>query len=96
MKKALLGLAALGLVALAAPDPAAARVSVFFGLPGFGLFAGPPVVASPPVVYGPPAYYYGPPAYYYPPYRGYYGRPYGRGYGPYRGPRRGWYGRGRW
>jgi hypothetical protein len=65
---------------------------VFFGLPGFGLFAGPPpVVYAPPVYYGRP-YYYGSPYYYGRPY---YGRPV---YGPYwgRGRHRGWYKHGRW
>lgn len=93
MKKTLFGLAALALVALAAPKPAAARVSVFFGLPGFALFAGPPVVA-PPVLVAPPPVVYAPPMYYGGPY---YGRPYPV-YGPYWGPgrRRGWYKHGRW
>ena len=51
MKRTILALAVLGLVALAAPRPASARVSVFLGVPGF--FAGPPVYA-PPVVVAPP------------------------------------------
>jgi hypothetical protein len=98
MKKTLFGLAVLALVALAAPSPAAARASVFLGVPGFGFFGGPPVVVPPPVVYAPPVYYGGP--YYYG--RPYYGRPYyGRSYpvyGPYwgRGWHRGWYKHGRW
>jgi len=54
MKKTIVAITFLGLLALATPHPAAARVSVFFGLPGFGLFAGPPVlVAPPPAVVGP-------------------------------------------
>ena len=61
MKKAILALSILGLIAFAAPRPAEAEVSLFFGLPGFSLFAGPPVVA-PPVAVAPPVYY--PPAYY--------------------------------
>lgn len=96
MKKTLFGLMALVLVALAAPNPAAARVSVFFGLPGFGFAGPPPVVYAPPVYYGRP-YYYGSPYYYGRPYYGrpYYGRPV---YGPYwgRGRHRGWYKHGRW
>jgi hypothetical protein len=99
MKKTLLALAVLGLVAFAAPRPADARVSVFFGLPGFALFAGPPVVAPPPVVYAPPVYYGAPYAYYGRPYyRPVYG-PYWRG-GWHRGWRggwhRGWNKHGRW
>jgi hypothetical protein len=93
MKKMILALSILGLVAIAAPRPASANVSFFFGLPGVSLFAGPPVYAPPvyappPVVYAPPAYYYG----YGRPFPAYYGRPYyyGRGY-PYRGYyRHGW------
>lgn len=93
MKKMILALSILGLVAAAAPRPASAFVSFSFGLPGFALFAGPPVVAPPvyappPVVYAPPAYYYG----YGGPFPAFYGRPYyyGRGY-PYRGYyRHGW------
>jgi len=68
MKKTILAITFLGLLALATPHPAAAGVSVFFGLPGLGLFAGPPVVvAPPPMVVGPS--YYGP-AYYGGPYWG--------------------------
>ena len=96
MKKTLLGLAALAFVALAVPAPAAARVSVFFGLPGFSIFAGPPVGYAPPVVVAPPpVIYYAPPVYYGRPYAPayYYGRPY-RGY--YGRPGRGWYRHGRW
>ena len=75
MKKMILALSILGLVAIAAPRPASAYVSFFFGLPGFSLFAGPPVYAppvyGPPVVYAPPAYYgYGRP------FPAYYGRPF--------------------
>jgi hypothetical protein len=70
--KTILAITFLGLLALATPRPAAAGVSVFFGLPGVGLFAGPPVVvAPPPVVVGPS--YYGP-AYYGGPYWGHPGR----------------------
>jgi hypothetical protein len=87
MKKTLLGLAALAFVALAVPTPASARASLFFGLPGFSIFAGPPVYAPPvyaPPVYAPPPVYYAPPVYYGRPYPAYYGRPFYRGY--YRGP----------
>jgi hypothetical protein len=99
MKKMLLGLTVLALVALTAPAPAAARV--FLGVPGFGLFAGPPVVAppyyGPPAYYGPPPYYYGAPYGYYGRPYAYYGRPYYRPYrGFYRGPYGGWHRRGRW
>ena len=93
MKKMILALSILGLVAIVAPRPASAHVSLFFGLPGVSLFAGPPVYAPP--VYGPPVVYAPPPAYYYGygrPFPAYYGRPYyyGRGY-PYRGYyRHGW------
>jgi hypothetical protein len=91
MKKMILALSILGLVAIAAPRPASANVSLFFGLPGISLFAGPPVYAppvyGPPVVYAPPVYYgYGRP------FPAYYGRPYYYGHGyPYRGYyRHGW------
>jgi len=71
MKKTILATAFLALVALAAPKPAAAGVSFFFGLPGFGLFGGPPVAVAPaPVVVAPPVY--APPVYYPRPYP-YYG-----------------------
>ena len=72
MKKTILAITFLGLLALATPHPAAAGVSVFFGLPGFGLFAGPApvVVEPPPVVVGPS---YGP-AYYGEPYWGHPGK----------------------
>lgn len=61
MKEALLGTAFLGLLGLAAPRPAAARVSVFVGLPGFALFAGPPMAVAPaPVVVAPPPVVVGP------------------------------------
>jgi hypothetical protein len=93
MKKMILALSILGLVAIVAPRPASAHVSLFFGLPGISLFAGPPVYAppvyGPPVVYAPPAYYgYG----YGRPFPAYYGRPYYYGHGyPYRGYyRHGW------
>ena len=55
MKKMILALSILGLVAIVAPRPASANVSLFFGLPGVSLFAGPPVYAPP--VYGPPVVY---------------------------------------
>ena len=91
MKKMILALSILGLVAIVAPRPASAHVSLFFGLPGISLFAGPPVYAppvyGPPVVYAPPVYYgYGRP------FPAYYGRPYYYGHGyPYRGYyRHGW------
>jgi hypothetical protein len=93
MKKTVLALAVLGAVAVAAPDPAAARASVFLGLPGFSLFPGPPAYYAPPTYYAPPAYYAPPPVYYAPPpfvgrpyAPAYYRRPY---YRPYWGPRRG-------
>ena len=60
MKKMILALSILGLVAIVAPRPASAHVSLFFGLPGVSLFAGPPVYAPP--VYGPPVVYAPPPA----------------------------------
>ena len=71
MKKNILATSFLALVLLAVPHQAAARVSVFFGIPGFGFYAAPPVavapapvvVAPPPVVVGPsygPVYYGGP------------------------------------
>ena len=87
-KKTLVALAILGLVTFGAAGPAAAEVSVFFGLPGL-----PYVVAPPPVVYAPPVYYGRPYAYYGRPYygRAYYGRPYWGG-----GWHRGWYKHGRW
>ena len=93
MKKMILALSILGLVAMVAPRPASANVSLFFGLPGVSLFAGPPVYAPP--VYGPPVVYAPPPAYYYGygrPFPAYYGRPYYYGHGyPYRGYyRHGW------
>ncbi len=91
MKKTILATAILALVALAAPRPAAAEVSFFFGLPGVSVYGGPPVVYAPPAyappIYAPPVYYgYGRP--YYAP--AYYGRYY-RGWGPGRGWHRGWY-----
>jgi hypothetical protein len=99
LKKMILALSILGLVAVAAPRPASAYVSFSIGLPGFALFSGPPVYAPPvyappPVVYAPPAYYgygygYGRP---FPAFYGrpFYGRPfYGHGY-PYRGHGHGW------
>jgi hypothetical protein len=92
MKKTLFGLAVLALVAFAVPTPASAGASLFFGVPGFSIFAGPPVYAPPvfaPPVYAPPPVYYAPPVYYGRPAY-FYGRPYYRGY--YRGPyyRRPW------
>ena len=93
MKKMILALSILGLVAILAPRPASANVSLFFGLPGVSLFAGPPVYAPP--VYGPPVVYAPPPVAFYGygrPFPAYYGHPYyyGRGY-PYRGYyRHGW------
>ena len=94
MKKMILALSILGLVAIVAPRPASAHVSLFFGLPGVSLFAGPPVVRSAGVraagrlraSAGGTIYGYGRP------FPAYYGRPYyyGRGY-PYRGYyRHGW------
>ncbi len=87
MKKTILATAFLALVALAAPRPAAAHVSFFFGLPGFGFFGGPPVAVAPaPVVVAPPVY--APPVYYARPYpyfgAGFYPR-YRYGYGFHRG-----------
>jgi hypothetical protein len=91
LKKMILALSILGLVAVVAPRPASAYVSFSFGLPGFALFAGPPVYAPPPVVYAPPAYYYG----YGRPFPAYYGRPfYGRPYYGHGYPYRGYYGHG--
>jgi hypothetical protein len=92
MRKTILALSILGLVAFAAPRPASANVSFFVGLPGFALFSGPPVV--PPVyappVYAPPPVVYAPPVYYPRPYPVFYGRPYwGGGWG--HGWHRGWY-----
>ena len=86
MRKALLGLGILAAVAVMAPRPADAHVSISFGLPGFVFEAGPPVV------YGPPVYaprYYAP----YPYYRSrvFYGPRYGYDRGYHRG--NGWYGR---
>jgi len=97
MKKTILATALLALVALAAPRPAAAGVSLFFGLPvpGVSVFGGPPVAyAPPPVVYAPPVYAppvyygYGRPYYYGP---AFYGGRYYRGWGPGNGWHRGWY-----
>jgi hypothetical protein len=90
MKKAILALTILGLVAVAAPRPAAA-VSFFVGVPGFSLYSGPPFV---PPVYAPPVYappvFYAPPVYYPRPYPVFWGRPYwGGGWG--HGWHRGWY-----
>jgi hypothetical protein len=96
MKKTILALTILGLVAVAAPRPASAAVSFFVGVPGFSLFSGPPVapVYAPPV-YAPPVYappvVYGAPVYYPRPFP-FYGRPYywgGGGWG--HGWHRGWY-----
>jgi hypothetical protein len=95
MRKILIGLALLMVVAVATPRAADAYVSVSIGLPGFGFYIpAPPVVyaPAPPVVYAPPAYY-APPVYYrsYYPRPVYYGRPYyGGGYRYGRGGYRGW------
>jgi len=91
MKKAILALTILGLVAVAAPLPASAAVSFFVGVPGFSLYSGPPFV---PPVYAPPVYappvFYAPPVYYPRPYPVFWGRPYwGGGWG--HGWHRGWY-----
>lgn len=72
MRKTLLGLGLVAILALAAPRAADAGVSISIGLPGVHIGAG----FHPPVVYG-PAYAYGPPVYYrhYAPrvyYRGHY------------------------
>jgi len=94
MKKTILATAFLALVALAAPRPAAAHVSFFFGLPGFGLFAGPPVAVAPaPVVVAPPVY--APPVYYPRPYYGSAFYPYRYGYW-HGGWHRGWHHHGDW
>jgi len=90
MRKTMLATLFLALLFLAVPHPAAARVSVFFGLPGFALFAGPPVpvVPAPVVIAPPPAVvapsYYGP---------AYYGGPYWRHPGRHLGwYKHGWHG----
>jgi len=87
MKKTILATAFLALVAVAAPRPAAAHVSFFFGLPGFGIFGGPPVAVAPaPLVVAPPVY--APPVYYPRPF-------YGAGFYPgyrYRYWHGGWHG----
>jgi len=94
MKKTILATAFLALVVLAAPKPAAAGVSFFFGLPGFGLFAGPPVAVAPaPVVVAPPVY--APPVYYPRPYYGSAFYPYRYGYW-HGGWHRGWHHHGDW
>jgi len=93
MKRIMLALAILGLVAFAAPRPADAGVSFFVGVPGFSVYSGPSVVYAPPV-YAPPVYY---PRPYYPPV--FYGRPYPVFYGPWghgHGWHRGWYKHGHW
>jgi hypothetical protein len=98
MRKTLLGLAALAMVALATPRMASAGVSVSIGLPGVyvgGYFPAPPVAY--PYPYAPPVYYrpyYGSYGYYGGGYRCGYGRGYGYGYGRgyYRGGRA-YYGR---
>ena len=88
MRKILIGLGLVAVLAFVTPRPAEAYVSVSIGVPGFSFYLpGPPVVYAPPVYYAPP--YYAPPVYYRPYYRPYYGRPaYGRpyygGYGRYR------------
>jgi hypothetical protein len=93
MKKMILALSILGLVAVAAPRSASAYVSFSIGLPGFALFSGPPVFA-PPVygpVYAPPPVVYAPPVYYGRPYPAFYGRPYYGGYYRHGYPYRGYY-----
>jgi hypothetical protein len=90
MRKALLGLGLLAMVAVAVPRRADAHVSVAIGLPGFGFFLGaPPVVYAPPVAYAAPVY--APPAYYAPCYRC--GPPvaYAPAYFHDNGRHRGWY-----
>jgi hypothetical protein len=72
MKKTILATMFLALLTLAVPHPAAARVSVFFGLPGFALVAPAPVVVAPPPVVVRPSYYG--PAYYGAPYWGHPGK----------------------
>jgi hypothetical protein len=112
MNRTLVSGALLAGMALLAPRPALADVSVWFGLPGVSVYAGPPVVPAPPVVvgapyWGAPPVYYGPPVVVAPPC---YRRPYygygGYGYGAYApvyrgskwkpGKRHGWYKHGRW
>ena len=61
MRKLITVAAALAGMALAAPAPAAAHVSIAIGLPGFAVVAADPV--PPPAFYG-PTYYY--PGYYAP------------------------------
>jgi len=65
MKKMLVMLPLLAVVALATPRPADAHFSLAIGLPGFGIFVHDPVPA--PVVYAPAPVYYQPPVYYYRP-----------------------------
>ena len=93
MKKLLVLLPLLAVVALATPRPADAHFSLAIGLPGFGIFVHdpvPPLVAyAPPVVYAPPAYY-APPVVYYRPAPVFY--PYHHG----RGHHYGWYRHGRY
>ena len=78
MKKTILATSFLALVLLAVPHQAAARVSVFWGIPGFGFYAAPPVAVAPaPVVVAPPPVVVGPsygPVYYGGPYWGHPGR----------------------
>src|SRR5262245_21784650 len=92
MRKTMLALTILGMVAVAGPRPASA-VSFWVGVPGFSLFSGPPVVA--PLVYAPPPVVYAPPVYYARPYPAFYGYGgpyfYGR---PYYGWGHGWHGGG--
>lgn len=71
MKRLLAAVAALVLVGLATPRPAAAGFAVSVGGPGFGVFVGrpagpvaPPIFTAPPPAYYIP-YYYAPPAYVY-------------------------------
>ncbi|HKA29895.1 MAG TPA: hypothetical protein VKH82_10985 [Candidatus Binatia bacterium] len=98
MKKAILALTILGLVAVAVPRPASAAVSFFVGVPGFSLYSGPPVapvyappVYAPPVVYGAPVYYPRPFPFYGGPYWGarYWGGGWGHGW---HGGGHGWHG----
>ena len=91
MKKLLVILPLLAVVALAIPRPADAHFSLSIGLPGFGIFVHdpvpPPVVyaPAPPVYYQPPAYYYGPAPVVYPYYRSSWHHPgHGHHYGWYR------------
>ena len=92
MKKLLVVLPLLAVVALATPRTADAYFSLSIGLPGFGIFVPapvpPPVVYGPPVAYAPPPVYAAPPVVYYRPapvfYPAYYGHGHGHHYGWYR------------